>query len=71
MKTDNDLILERMRGVPMQEGTLKDKFDPRNPNVPNANDNDQERACQKCGRPTKSEEAWINGQIWCHPCADR
>jgi hypothetical protein len=39
MKNDNDLILERLRGVPMQKGTLKDKFDPRNPNKPEANDN--------------------------------
>jgi hypothetical protein len=26
--------------------------------------------CQKCGSPTQGEEAWIDGQIWCHPCAD-
>jgi hypothetical protein len=30
----------------------------------------QERFCQKCGRPTHSEEVWMDGQIWCHPCAD-
>lgn len=30
----------------------------------------QERTCQKCGRPTRSEEALVDGQIWCHPCAD-
>src|SRR6185312_17494545 len=29
-----------------------------------------ERHCQKCGTPTQGEEAWIDGQIWCHPCAD-
>ena len=28
------------------------------------------RSCAKCGEPTKSEEAWVDGQIWCHPCAD-
>lgn len=39
MKNDNDLILEQLRGVPMQEADWKDKFDPRNPNLPNANDN--------------------------------
>ena len=27
--------------------------------------------CQKCGCETKGEEAWINEQIWCHPCADK
>lgn len=26
--------------------------------------------CQKCGCETKGEEAWVDGQIWCHPCAD-
>ncbi len=31
---------------------------------------DDERRCQKCGCPTKGEEAWVDGQIWCHPCAD-
>lgn len=29
-----------------------------------------ERRCQKCGTETKGEEAWVNDQIWCHPCAD-
>ena len=29
-----------------------------------------ERRCQKCGTPTQGEKAWIDGQIWCHPCAD-
>lgn len=29
-----------------------------------------ERNCQKCGVPTHGEEAWVDGQIWCHPCAD-
>lgn len=28
------------------------------------------RLCQKCGTATKGEEAWVDGQIWCHPCAD-
>lgn len=41
MKNDNDLILERLQGVPMQKGTWRDKFDPRNPNVPQANDNEK------------------------------
>ena len=27
-------------------------------------------ACQKCGALTHSEEAYVNGEIWCHPCAD-
>ena len=40
MKNDNDLILERLRGVPMQKGTWLDKFDHRNPNRPNANDDE-------------------------------
>jgi hypothetical protein len=30
----------------------------------------QERKCQKCGALTGGEEAWVNEQIWCHPCAD-
>lgn len=30
-----------------------------------------ERRCQKCGSPTKGEEALVDGQCWCHPCADR
>lgn len=29
-----------------------------------------ERHCQKCGETTKGEEALVDGQIWCHPCAD-
>ena len=28
------------------------------------------RRCQQCGCETKGEEVWVNGQIWCHPCAD-
>lgn len=32
--------------------------------------NFESRKCQKCGEPTKSEEALVDGQIWCHPCAD-
>lgn len=31
---------------------------------------DDQRRCQKCGRLTHHEEAWADGQIWCHPCAD-
>jgi hypothetical protein len=26
--------------------------------------------CQKCGTPTNGKEALVDGQIWCHPCAD-
>lgn len=49
MKNDNDLILERMRGVPMQKGAWKDKFHPQNPNRAEANDNDPRRGCPwKC-----------------------
>lgn len=29
-----------------------------------------EQRCQKCGELTKREEAYVDGQIWCHPCAD-
>jgi hypothetical protein len=29
-----------------------------------------EGKCQKCGALTGGEEAWVDGQIWCHPCAD-
>ncbi|MCK1275889.1 hypothetical protein IVB46_11675 [Bradyrhizobium sp. 61] len=29
-----------------------------------------ERRCQKCGGTTKGEEAYVDGQVWCHPCAD-
>lgn len=28
------------------------------------------RRCQKCKHPTNGEEALIDGQWWCHPCAD-
>lgn len=31
---------------------------------------DVERRCHKCGCQTKGEEAWTDGQIWCHSCAD-
>lgn len=31
---------------------------------------DEERRCQKCHSPTNGEEAYVNGQIWCHSCAD-
>lgn len=27
--------------------------------------------CQNCGSATNGEEAWVDGQIWCHPCADK
>ena len=37
---NNDAIIQRIKGVPAQKNTLKDKFDPRNPNKPEANDND-------------------------------
>ena len=36
MKNDNDLILQRLRGIPMQKGTWRDKFDPRSERVTNA-----------------------------------
>jgi hypothetical protein len=26
--------------------------------------------CAKCGCETKGEAALVDGQIWCHPCAD-
>lgn len=26
--------------------------------------------CQKCGNFTHGEMALVDGQIWCHPCAD-
>lgn len=29
-----------------------------------------ERHCKKCGAATNGEEAYVDGQIWCHPCAD-
>ena len=52
MKNDNDLILDRLKGVPMRKGTWRDKFDPSNPNRPNDNDNepaDPRRDCPwKC-----------------------
>jgi len=30
----------------------------------------EERRCQKCNALTGGEEAYVDGQIWCHPCAD-
>ena len=35
------------------------------------NHTEQAERCQKCGESTGREEAYVNGQIWCHPCADR
>jgi len=29
-----------------------------------------ERRCQKCWCATNGEEAIVDGQVWCHPCAD-
>lgn len=48
MKNDNDLILERMRGIPIQEGTWMDKFDPQNPNKYWANDNEPDDPRRDC-----------------------
>lgn len=40
VKNDNELILERLRGVgPLKPCTLQGRFDPRNPNRQEANDN--------------------------------
>lgn len=30
-----------------------------------------EQRCAKCGRETKGEAALVDGEIWCHPCADQ
>ena len=49
MKNNNDLILDRLRGLPLQKGTWMDKFDPRNPNVPQANDNVRQPAADPQG----------------------
>lgn len=59
MKNDNDLILERLRGVPMQKGTIWDRFDPRNPNKTWANDNeltDEARAALERIEARKGED---------------
>lgn len=29
-----------------------------------------DRPCAKCGCETKGEAALVDGEIWCHPCAD-
>ena len=29
------------------------------------------RRCQRCGEPTRDEEALVGGEVWCHSCADR
>jgi hypothetical protein len=31
----------------------------------------EDRRCEKCGCATNGEEAYIDGKIWCHPCADK
>ena len=36
---NNDAIIQRIKGVPAQKGEPMDKFDPRNPTKPEANDN--------------------------------
>jgi len=33
-------------------------------------DTSTDHRCQRCGCETKDEMAWVDGQIWCHPCAD-
>lgn len=40
------------------------------PAPPTHNSPPEERQCQKCGCATEGEEAWVDGKIWCHPCAD-
>jgi hypothetical protein len=30
----------------------------------------EDRRCQKCGTATCGEEAYVDEQFWCHPCAD-
>ena len=46
---NNDAIIARIKGVPAQKETLESKFDPRNPNKLEANDNDPRRDCPwKC-----------------------
>lgn len=40
------------------------------PTTEDARSENAVRKCQKCGSPTRGEEAWVDGQIWCHPCAD-
>jgi Zn finger protein HypA/HybF involved in hydrogenase expression len=37
----------------------------------NVNLNLTERHCHNCGQPLNDEEAWVDGEIWCHPCADK
>lgn len=49
MANNNDAIIERIKGIPAQQGTLKDKYDPRNPNRHEANDNDS----AKCITPKR------------------
>lgn len=39
MKNDNDLILERLRGVPAHKPSWQDKFETGNPNAIQTNDN--------------------------------
>lgn len=52
MKNDNDLILERLRGVPAHKPSWRDKFEAGNPNTTETNDNepaDPRRDCPwKC-----------------------
>jgi hypothetical protein len=35
----NDAIIQRIKGIPAQRGSFKERFDPRNPNQLHANDN--------------------------------
>lgn len=50
---NNKDIIDRIKGVPMQKGTWRDKFDPRNPNVPQ--DNDNQKAADHSPQETASE----------------
>ena len=48
---NNDAIIQRIKGVPAQKGSLKDRYDPQNPNKPEANDNPAPVAAGECKAP--------------------
>lgn len=64
MSEHNDRILERIRGITPNKDDWRDKFNPQNPNVPNANDNEillksaQDALARQRARHDEDTEKW-------------
>jgi len=69
MKVALELALEYI------EADLRERFSVSGQNVRDEiraalSDTSTDHRCHRCGCETKGEMAWVDGQIWCHPCAD-